>query len=82
MAPITGSALLLAMTLASTPAAVMAQQDDVVIDPVEAPAASATPTLLETTSLVSGIFSNLNRQLQGALDTFAECRAAGVIDAG
>ncbi|SPH23918.1 hypothetical protein DEA8626_02995 [Defluviimonas aquaemixtae] len=82
VAPITGSALLLAMTLASTPAAVMAQQDDVVIDPVEAPAASATPTLLETTSLVSGIFSDLNRQLQGALDAFAECRAAGVIDAG
>lgn len=82
LAPIAGSALLLATTLAGAPAAAQAQQGDVVIDPVEVPAASATPTMLETTALVSGIFSDLNRQLQGALDGFAECRAAGVIDAG
>ena len=82
LAPIAGSALLLATTLAGAPTAVLAQQDDVAIDPVEVPAATATPTLLETTSLVTGIFGDLNRQLQGALDSSAECQAAGVIDAG
>ena len=82
LAQIASIILPLATTLAGAPTAVKAQQGDVVIDPAEAPAASATPTLLETTALVSGIFSDLNRQLQGTLDGFAECRAAGVIDAG